>query len=169
MFYYLIALIYCLILAFSLVQIFTFLFKTKSNMIYLNRNYIYLPGFLVLVSGLTAFLGLSKQQIETYDTNTILISSLFCFSFLLVGSVLIYLISSWKVVIKDSYLEYTNHKESNGIIQYEDIVYIDAFRPTSNGIIYIKTKDNLLKINHNIITGNISGLTQLICKYRKKK
>jgi|GEM_PF-3004819 len=169
MIYYLIASIYCLIFMFALVRTLIYFFRSKSNMIYISRSYIVLPVFMVVVSCVIVFSGLTKQQVEIYDTRTILVSSIFSCLFLIIGSTLIFLITSWKVKFKDSYLEYSNYKESNIIIRYDDIKYIDAFRPSSNDIIYIKTQDDLLKINHNFIMGSINDLTQLISMYRKKK
>ncbi len=169
MIYYLIASIYCLIFMVALVKTLKYFVRSKSNMIYISRSYIVLPVFMVVVSCTMAFSGLTKKQVEVYDTRTILISCILCCLFLIVGSTSILLITSWKVEFKNSHLEYSNYKESNRIIRYDDIMYIDAFRPSSNDIIHIKTQDDLLKINHNIIMGSINDLTQLISKYRKNK
>ena len=145
MIYYLIASIYCLIFMFALVKTLIYFVRSKSNMIYISRSFIVLPVFMVVVSCVIAFSGLTKQQVEVYDTRTILISSIFCCLFLIIGSTLIFLITSWKVEFKDSHLEYSNYKELNRIIRYDDIKYIDAFRPSSNDIIHIKTQQNQCK------------------------
>lgn len=169
MLYYITVSVYLIILLFTIIQLFIYSFRSKENRIYVNKNFLVLPLFMVLVSGIVSFSGLSKEQVEIYDTQTILINSVLSFSFLILASIIIYILVSWTIVFNDTYLMYNNFMKSNKKVTYNDIKYIDAFRPSSNGIIHIVTKDELFKINHNFIMGDVSSLTKLVSKYRKKK
>jgi hypothetical protein len=169
MLYYFLAILYFLIFGFTILKILIYFFRSKVQAIYINKNLLVLPIFLIAVSSIVAFSGLTKANIESYDSQTIIIFSSLVFVLNILGSVLVYLIVSWKVTFEENYLLYSCFKRSDTKLLYSNIKFIDAFRPSSNGIIHIVSDETIIKINHNFIEGDISSLTRLVSKYRKAK
>lgn len=169
MLYYFFAILYFVIFGFTILKLFTYFFESKVQAIYINKNLLVLPVFLIAVSSIVTFSGLTKTYIESYDNRTIIIFTSLAFMLIIIGSVLVYMIVSWKVTFEDNYLLYNSFRKSNEKLLYSNIKFIDAFRPSSNGVIHIVSDETIIKINHNIIEGDISSLTKLVSKYRKAK
>lgn len=169
MLYYSLLVVYLIFILFDVKQVFTYVLREKKNMIYLSKNLLVLPIFMIIVSVMVSSMGFSINQVELYSNNTIVIGVLFIFSFLLIGSILTYILVSWTIKFNENDIVFCNYKRTKTSVLYNQISYIDAFRPSSNGIIHIVSNGDIIKINHNFIMGDVGKLTEIVSKYRKKK